>query len=82
MTLLTIGEAIELIQMEYAEMPGLALTFGQAQRLWNLSADVCEQALAGLTSSGFLCRTRHGAYVRSGASPVSIERITSLLRAM
>ena len=46
-----VEDAAELMQMEYAEMPGLKLTFWQARRLWNLSEDLCERALATLTRS-------------------------------
>jgi hypothetical protein len=60
-------EAVELIQMEYAEMPELKLTFWQAQRLWNFSEELCERALTALISSGFLTRTADGAYVRRGS---------------
>ena len=56
-------EVIELMRMEYAEMPELKLTFWQAQHLWNLSVDQCERALAALTASGFLAQTCDGAYV-------------------
>jgi hypothetical protein len=82
MRFLDVDEAVQLIQMEYAEMPGMRLTFCQAQRLWNLSDELCQRALATLTGSGFLARTPDGAYVRSGASPISVERIASLVRAM
>jgi hypothetical protein len=61
-----VQNAIELIRMEYAELPELRLTFWQAQRLWNLSTDLCERALMSLTGSGFLVRTGEGAYVRRG----------------
>jgi hypothetical protein len=57
-------EAVQLIQMEYAEMPDLKLTFRQAQRLWSLSAELCERALASLVRSGFLVLTSSGFYVR------------------
>jgi hypothetical protein len=60
-----VEDAAELIQMEYAEMPGLKLTFWQARRLWNLSEDVCERALAALTRSGFLVQTADGSYMRA-----------------
>ena len=79
---LEVEKAVELIQMEYAEMPGLRLTFYQARRLWNLSDELCQRALAALTASGFLARRADGAFVRSGSSPVSVERIASLVRAM
>ena len=60
-------DVIELMRLEYAEMPGLKLTFWQAQCLWNLSDDQCERALAALTASGFLAQTREGAYIRRAA---------------
>ena len=60
-------DVIELMRLEYAEMPGLKLTFWQAQCLWNLSDDQCERALAELTAAGFLARTREGAYIRRAA---------------
>jgi hypothetical protein len=58
------GDVVHLMQMEYAEMPELKLTFWQAQRLWNLSSELCERALGALIGSGFLTRTPDGAYVR------------------
>jgi len=64
MHLLEFREVIDLMRMEYAEMPELKLTFWQAQRLWNLSVEQCDRALAALTASGFLEQTREGAYVR------------------
>ena len=57
-------EAAQLIQMEYAEMPDLKLTFRQAQRLWCLPAEVCDRVLASLVRSGFLMLTSSGFYVR------------------
>jgi hypothetical protein len=65
MQITQVEDAAELIQMEYAEMPGLKLTFWQARRLWNLSEDVCERALAVLTRSGFLAQTADGSYIRA-----------------
>ena len=67
MRFMQVIEAVELIQMEYAEMPELKLTFWQAQRLWNFSEELCERALTALISSGFLARTEDGAYVRRGS---------------
>lgn len=63
-------ETILRIAMEYLEMPDLKLTVGQARRLWNLPADVCETALDALVARGFLARTAAGAFLRraSGAS--------------
>jgi hypothetical protein len=58
-----VEDAIELIKMEFAETPKLRLTFWQAQRLWDLPEDVCEQALRKLAHSGFLKRLTHDVYV-------------------
>jgi hypothetical protein len=70
-------EAVELIQMEYAEMPELKLTFWQAQRLWTFSEELCERALTALIASGFLARTPDGFYVRRSTSPTSVGRVAS-----
>jgi hypothetical protein len=67
MHFLEFRDVIDLMRMEYAEIPGLKLTFWQAQRLWNLSGEQCARALAALTASGFLAQTRDGAYIRSEA---------------
>jgi hypothetical protein len=77
-----LSEAVELIQTEYLEMPGLRLTSDQAQKLCNLSNELCDRALGALVDSGFLARRGDGTYVRRGAPPMSIEEIESLLRAM
>jgi Fic family protein len=82
MRFMEVDDAVQLIQMEYAEMPELKLTFSQAQRLWNLSSELCERALATLVSTGYLTRTPDGAYVRSGDRPLSVQAIASLVRAM
>jgi hypothetical protein len=76
MQFMPIIEAVELIQMEYAEMPELKLTFWQAQRLWNFSEELCERALTALIASGFLARTADGAYVRRG-SLTGVGRVAS-----
>jgi hypothetical protein len=82
MAFLLVEEAAQLIQMEYAEMPGLKLTFSQARCLWNLSDELCERALGTLMRSGYLVRTADGGYIRRGTPPCSVEQITSLVRAM
>jgi hypothetical protein len=76
MEFLDFEDAIELIHMEYAEMPGLRLTFSQARRMWNLTDAVCERALGALTASGFLEQRRDGTYVRTGSSTASILQST------
>lgn len=81
MQLMQVQDAAELIRMEYAEMPGLQLTFWQAQRLWNLSEDLCDNALNTLTRSGFLVRTRAGRYRRPHPEWSTADSTASLLRA-
>jgi hypothetical protein len=54
------------IRNEFLEMPGLSLTVGQAQRMWQLREHECEMLLKALVEAGFLARTRGGAFVRSG----------------
>jgi hypothetical protein len=82
MPFMHVHDAIQLIQMEYAEMPELKLTFHQAQRLWNLSTELCERSLTALMRSGFLAQTRDGSFVRRGDPPVTPEAIESLVRSM
>jgi hypothetical protein len=55
-----------LVQSEYLEMPGLALTEAQARRLWNLDGGTCQLVLSTLVEQGFLKRSPLGAYVRAG----------------
>jgi hypothetical protein len=74
-------EALVRIQTEYIEMPDLKLTARQAQRLWNLSGDVCEAALAVLTRTRFLGVTQGGAYVRLTMLRGRIEPIDFLRQA-
>ena len=59
-----IDDAVEFIRMEYAELPGLRLTFWQVQRLWRLSHDECAGALKRLMDLQILARAEDGAYVR------------------
>jgi hypothetical protein len=53
------------VRNEYLEMPGLSLTLGQAQRMWQLRRHDCEHLLDALVDSGFLARTSAGAFVRA-----------------
>jgi hypothetical protein len=55
------------IRNEYLEMPGLSLTLGQAERMWQLRHRECEDLLGALVESGFLTRTSGGAFVRAGS---------------
>ena len=51
------------IRAEFLEMPGLCLTFEQAQRLWSLESRTCEALLTSLIDSRFLRRTDRGLFV-------------------
>ena len=73
--------ALLRIQTEYVEMPDLKLTARQAQRLWNLSREVWETAVAVLIGKQFLVQTQDGAYVRYGSMRARVGAIESLLRA-
>jgi hypothetical protein len=61
-------DAIELIKMEFLETPRLRLTFWQAQRLWDIPEDVCQQAFTTLARSGFLKRLMNDVYVSRNVS--------------
>ncbi len=63
-----IGALVTTVTREYAEMPGLALTLDQAQRLWALEPSTCSTVLARLVESGYLCRTDAGQYARPSAA--------------
>ena len=57
-----------LVRAEYLEVPGLSLTSDQAQRLWGMKRDACEQLLSALVESHFLRRTRDNRYLRADGS--------------
>jgi hypothetical protein len=52
------------VRGEFLEMPGLRLLPGQAARLWAIDTTVSTQILDDLVDTGFLHKTRDGAYVR------------------
>ena len=45
---------VRRILAEYREMPGLALTPGQAQRLWGCDAETCGRVIELLVRTGQL----------------------------
>ena len=51
---------IDRILGEYREMPGLALTIDQAQRLWRCDAATARRAIDGLVAGGVLQWSRDG----------------------
>ena len=77
-----IRETTDRIRTEYCEMPGLQLTFWQAQRLWNLSEEQCDRVLRLLTTSGFLVRSGDGCYRRRDSERRRAESTAFELRFM
>ena len=61
---------VRRVESEFAEMPGLLLTDGQAQRLWALDRDTCVVILGELVAKGFLKRGTDGMYRRTSTDPV------------
>ncbi len=56
-------EVAQRMEREFLEMPGLALTTPQAERLWHLDHALCVDALEYLVSAHMLARTVDGRYV-------------------
>jgi hypothetical protein len=48
------------IQLVFMEMPEIRLTRHQIRRLLNLPIEVCEEAVRGLLTSGFLTESLEG----------------------
>ena len=63
-----VNHLLRVIQLEFEEMPGLALTAEQARRLWALDPGVCRKVLADLVSAGYLDVSDTGHYVRPTAA--------------
>ena len=57
-------EWVHIVQSEFAEMPGLQLSKRQAQRLWNLDADITDVLFDSLEASQFLRRAHRDLYTR------------------
>jgi hypothetical protein len=72
--------ALVSIQTEYIEMPGLKLSLRQAQRLFDLPAEICNDALTILLTAGFLAESKDGSFVRRGGVPLSIETLGLVAR--
>lgn len=53
-------DLLRRVEAEYREMPGLRLTFAQAQRLWSLDRESCEAVLNALVEAHVLARIRSG----------------------
>ena len=60
------------IRGEFREMPGLALTLGQAQRMWDLERHECERLLDDLVVTGFLACSPLGVFMRTDVGRASV----------
>jgi hypothetical protein len=56
--------AVTRIRASYLEMPGLRLTFEQAQRLCGVEGTLCQIALDALVATHFLRLGPNGLYAR------------------
>jgi len=63
---MTFAHAVDRVQTEFIEMPGLELTMAQAVRLWHLGADDCRYVIDALVDAGFLTWTPQRTIVRIG----------------
>lgn len=64
MTHLRVEDAAGHLRREYDALPGLHLSFWQARRLLNLPDALCDAALSQLLDTGYLVRSREGAFRR------------------
>ena len=64
-----IEDVLQRVQGEFAEMPGLCLTAAQAQRLWGLDRDTCDELLEVLVKTKFLAQRRDGSFIRVDGGP-------------
>lgn len=63
-----VDDLLRVVQVEFDEMPGLALTADQARRLWALDPAVCRRVLGRLVDAGYLDVNDLGMYVRPTAA--------------
>jgi hypothetical protein len=63
---LSLQDVLERIRAEYREMPGMALTRAQVERLCGVEVANCRLALELLVQSHFLSLSAGGMYVRVG----------------
>jgi hypothetical protein len=66
---MSIDEVVELMRLEYLELPGQRLTVWQARRLWDLPEHLCREGFAILIRNRFLARTVDGFYFRRDVAP-------------
>jgi hypothetical protein len=64
-------QLLRRVRGEYLEMPGLKLTRLQAQRLWAMDEQTCDDILDTLTEARFLHRQNDGTYARLVDGPLA-----------
>ena len=64
MVTVRLQSVVQHMRGEFLESPGLRLTRGQIQRLWNLDAEDCHFAVQNLVDARFLREGRDGTFVR------------------
>ena len=69
-----IEDVLQRVQGEFSEMPGLCLTAAQAQRLWGLDREFCEELLRALVDTRFLVQRRDGSFIRVDDGPARAPR--------
>jgi hypothetical protein len=67
-----IEDVLQRVQGEFSEMPGLCLTAAQAQRLWGLDRDFCDELLRALVDARFLVQRRDGSFIRVDGGPTRV----------
>ena len=60
----SVSELIARVRAEYMEMPGLALTASQVERLCGIEQAMCRLVLDTLIAGAFLCVKPDGRYAR------------------
>ena len=69
MTVVTmkISDWLQIVRGQYLEMPGVALTRSEIQRMWSLDDTTCDALLDALVLGQFLRLTHRNRYVRAGS---------------
>ena len=68
-----IEDVLQRVRGEFSEMPGLCLTAAQAQRLWGLDRDFCDELLRALVDAHFLVQRRDGSFIRVDGGPTRLS---------
>lgn len=76
----TIDDLLRRIRSEYREMPGLALTAAQVQRLFGIDAESCGPVLDTLVRERFLTVSSEGLYLLEATATVSASRGAGAVR--